>query len=189
MKKTREDLAGTLYRSATLAERIRDNRIDENKSTADGMGSRLDYEGARPLIRILPQVERGRRIRERYRARHWSLTISQDCRNGKGGMANHALYISSFNASLLLESLPDVAPSPAKPLPSKSIVEGSGLREISGLSSGMGGISSFVFRWEKGWKRRHRCATIPRKTPRNPKRMEPRFPCFRAGAMGLLHLT
>jgi hypothetical protein len=51
----RDYQADTLYRSATLAERIRHNRIDENKSTADGMGGKLDYEGVRALIRTLPK--------------------------------------------------------------------------------------------------------------------------------------
>lgn len=70
----RDYQADTLYWSATLAERIRHNRIDENKSTLDGMGGKPDYEGIRALIRTLPQVEGGSRIRERKRATHSFLS-------------------------------------------------------------------------------------------------------------------
>ena len=47
----------TLYRSATLAEKIRHNRIDEHKSTSDGMGGKLDYEGVKAMIRTLPKLK------------------------------------------------------------------------------------------------------------------------------------
>lgn len=48
--------ADTLYRSATLEERIRHNRVVESKAAA-GMGGKLDYEGARALIRTLPKLK------------------------------------------------------------------------------------------------------------------------------------
>ena len=48
--------ADTLYRSATLEERIRHNKAEEKKA-AGGMGGKLDYEGARALIRTLPKLK------------------------------------------------------------------------------------------------------------------------------------
>lgn len=49
--------ADTLYRSKTLAETMRHNRAVESKSGAGGMGGKLDFEGAKALIKTLPKLK------------------------------------------------------------------------------------------------------------------------------------
>jgi hypothetical protein len=49
--------ADTLYRSATLEERIRHNKVAESKAATGGMGGKLDFEGARALIKTLPKLK------------------------------------------------------------------------------------------------------------------------------------